>query len=142
MGRLFAGCKRKLDDRDPQEGLQLEHVQPERTPSGQLVPSAYGTAEATWAPPQQSDWSQVALALEPGFLDFLCEREQLGALAAGDRPGACCESCCRSTWCCSVLGDDCDGLPLQRHSWLRSSCSLLMGLFLSATLRLPLFQIL
>ena len=91
LGRLVAGCKRKLGDRDPQEGLQLEHVQPEKTPIGQLVSSAYGIADATWALPQQSDWSQVELALQPGFLDFLCEREQLGALAAGERPGACSE---------------------------------------------------
>ena len=98
LGRLVAGCKRKLGDRDPPEGLQLEQVQPEKTPSGQLVPSAHCTADATWALPQQSDWSQIELALEPGFLDFLCEREQLGAWAAGERF----ESCCRSTWCCSV----------------------------------------
>eukprot|EP00891_Asterochloris_glomerata_P006690 jgi/Astpho2/6690/Aster-05043 len=67
-----AGCKRKLGDRDPQ-GLQLEQVQPENCPNGQLVPSAYGTADAIWALPQQNDWSQVELAVEPGFLDFLCE---------------------------------------------------------------------
>ena len=46
------------------------------------MPSAYGTADATGALPQQSDWIQMELALEPGFLDFLCEREQLGALTA------------------------------------------------------------
>lgn len=95
LGWLVAGCKRKLGDRDPQ-GLQLEQVQPENSPNGQLVPSAYGTADAIWALPQQNDWSQVELAVEPGFLDFLCEREQLGALAAGERPGTCSESCCCS----------------------------------------------